>query len=284
MVGGSVAGGAGGGWLDAVAGLRRERRPGVIVTVAAVRGHAPREAGAKMVVAAEGEWGTVGGGNLEATALGRARELLAGPPGIPELLTVKLTDRAPAEHGVQCCGGEVTLLLEPVAVVPSVAVFGMGHVGLELARILARHDLDLHLVDSRSDRVSPERLAGLADAQAAVHVHHAPVPELVLGEVPAGTHVLVMTHDHAEDAALCDVALRCRHLGSIGLIGSASKWRRLQQRLAAEGHGPEDIARITTPIGVPEVSGKEPAVIAVSVAAALIGVFARERAGQGARS
>lgn len=284
MVGGSVAGGAGGGWLDAVAGLRRERRPGVIVTVAAVRGHAPREAGAKMVVAAEAEWGTVGGGNLEATALGRARELLAGPPGIPELLTVKLTDRAPAEHGVQCCGGEVTLLLEPVAVVPSVAVFGMGHVGLELARILARHDLDLHLVDARADRVSPERLAGLADAQAAVHVHHAPVPELVLGEVPAGTHVLVMTHDHAEDAALCDVALRCRHLGSIGLIGSASKWRRLQQRLAAEGHGPEDIARITTPIGVPEVSGKEPAVIAVSVAAALIGVFARERAGQGARS
>ncbi len=231
-----------------------------------------------MVVAADREWGTVGGGNLEATAVERARELLAGPPGIPELLTVSLTDRAPAEHGVQCCGGEVTLLFEPVAVVPSVAIFGMGHVGLELARILARHDLELHLVDSRADHVAAERLSVLADALAAVHVHHAPVPELVLGEVPAGTHVLVMTHDHAEDAALCDVALRCRHLGSIGLIGSAAKWRRFQKRLADEGHSPEQIARITTPIGVPEISGKEPAVIAVSVAAALLEVFARERA------
>ncbi|HET7276813.1 MAG TPA: xanthine dehydrogenase accessory protein XdhC [Dermatophilaceae bacterium] len=271
-------------WFGAVERLRRDRRPGVIVTVAAARGHTPREAGAKMVVAADRQWGTVGGGNLEATALERAREMLAGPPGIPELLTVKLTDKAPAEHGVQCCGGEVTLLLEPVAVVPSVVIFGMGHVGLELARILSRHDLELHLVDSRADQVAAERLAVLGDALAAVHVHHAPVPELVLGQVPPGTHVLVMTHDHAEDAALCDVALRCRHLGSIGLIGSAAKWRRFQQRLSAEGHSPEEIARITTPIGLPEISGKEPAVIAVSVAAALMVAFARERAEQGVRS
>ena len=66
-------------------------------------------------------------------------------------LTMRLNDRAPAEHGRQCCGGEVDLLLEPLPVVPAVAVFGVGHVGLELARILARHDVELHLVDSRAD-------------------------------------------------------------------------------------------------------------------------------------
>jgi xanthine dehydrogenase accessory factor len=47
----------------------------------------------------------------------------------PELLTVALSDKAPYLHGVQCCGGEVTLLLEPLAVVPAVAVFGMGTSG-----------------------------------------------------------------------------------------------------------------------------------------------------------
>ena len=52
-----------------------------------------------------------------------------------------------------------------------------------------------------------------------MHVHHSPVPEVVLGEVPPGTHVLVLTHDHAEDFALCDAALRCTHLGTVGLIG-----------------------------------------------------------------
>jgi xanthine dehydrogenase accessory factor len=267
-------------WVTAVEALRRERRAGVLVTLATVRGHAPRDAGAKMVVAADATWGSIGGGNLEATAVARARDLLAAEgTRIPELMSLSLNDKAPVDHGVQCCGGEVTILLEPLSVVPSVAVFGLGHVGLELARILARHDIELHLVDSRAEQASETALAGVTrDALARVHVHHAPVPELVLGQVPKGTHVLVMTHDHAEDIALCDVALRCSHLGSLGLIGSSAKWSRFQVRLAGEGHGPEALARITTPIGLPDVAGKDPATIAVSVAADLVRTFERDRA------
>jgi xanthine dehydrogenase accessory factor len=267
-------------WLRAVEQLRSSREPGVLVTVASVRGHAPREAGAKMVVAAGRTWGTIGGGNLEAVATARARELLAQGAAHPELLPMALSDKVPYQHGVQCCGGEVTVLLEPLPVVPAVAVFGVGHVGLELARILARHDVELHLVDSRPAQLTDERLAVLADARARVHVHHVPVlPELVLAELPPGAHVLVMTHDHAEDAALCDAALRTPGLGSIGLIGSAGKWARFQRKLADEGHPAEAIARITTPIGLPGIAGKDPATIAVSVAAALVQTFERERAG-----
>jgi xanthine dehydrogenase accessory factor len=268
-------------WLRAVAHLRETRVPGVLVTVASVRGHAPREAGAKMVVSATEAWGSVGGGNLEAVALERARSLLvAGSEGSelvgPELIEVTLSDKAPYEHGVQCCGGEVTLLLEPLPVVPAVAIFGMGHVGLELARILARHDLDLHLVDSRAAQLSPARLAVLDDARARVQVHEVPVlPELVLASLPAGTHVLVMTHDHAEDLALCDAALRAPALGTIGLIGSSAKWARFRSRLLAEGHEADVVDRITTPIGLEGLGGKDPAVIAVSVAAGLLRTFAR---------
>jgi len=261
-------------WMNAVRRLRESRRPGVLVTVASVRGHAPREAGAKMVVGAERTWGTVGGGNLESVAVERSRALLQDPAAAAELITLSLSDKAPYQHGVQCCGGEVALLLEPLPVVPAVAIFGMGHVGLELARILARHDLELHLVDSRPDQLTPERLTVLDDAVASVHVHQVPVlPELVLGELPPGAHVLVMTHDHAEDAALCDAALRTAQLGSIGLIGSSAKWARFRTRLAEEGHSPEAVARITTPIGLPDLGGKEPATIAVSVAAALLQSF-----------
>jgi xanthine dehydrogenase accessory factor len=267
------------GWLSAVGELRESRTPGVLVTVAVVRGHAPREAGAKMVVAADRTWGTVGGGNLEEVAVERARDLLSTPGAEPELVTLGLSDKAPYQHGVQCCGGEVSLLLEPLPVVPAVAVFGVGHVGLELARILARHDLDLHLVDSRADQVTPERLAPvLTDPVARVRVHEVPVlPELVMSGLPSGTHVLIMTHDHAEDAALCDAALRTPGLGSIGLIGSSAKWARFEQKLLDEGHSPETIARITTPIGLDHLAGrlpgKDPATVAVSVAAALLTVF-----------
>jgi xanthine dehydrogenase accessory factor len=269
-------------WLAAVERLRSRREPGVLVTVADVRGHSPREAGAKMVVGPSATWASIGGGNLEATAVDRARELLADPKAAPTMFTANLSEKAPVGHGVQCCGGEVTVLLEPLAVLPAVAIFGMGHVGIELARILARHDLDLHLVDSRPAQLSDQALSPLQDANARVHRHHVPVlPELVLAELPPGTHVLVMTHDHAEDAALCDAALRTDHLGSIGLIGSRAKWQRFRKKLADEGHDEAAIARITTPVGISELTGKQPATIAVGVAAALLQIFDRERTQQG---
>lgn len=265
-------------WVKAIQTLRAGRRAGVLVTVTAVRGHAPREAGAKMVVALDNVWATVGGGNLEALAIERARAMIASEVASPEVLTAALSDKAPYQHGVQCCGGEVTLLLEPLPVVPSVAIFGVGHVGLELARILARHDIELHLVDSRPEQLTAERLAVLDDAIASLHVHNVPVlPELVVGELPPGTHAVIMTHDHAEDAALCDAAIRNDHLATIGLIGSRAKWARFQRKLAEDGNSADSIARITTPIGIPGITGKEPAVIAVSVAAWLLELFTAER-------
>lgn len=263
-------------WLDALKRLRDRRTPAVVVTLATVRGHAPRNGGAKMVVSPDQVFGSVGGGNLEATAISRAREMLAAGTAEPELLALTLSDKATTEYGVQCCGGEVTMMLEPMRVVPTVAVFGVGHVGLELARILARHEIELHLIDSRTEMISAERIGEpgrsgiLADAIARVHVTHSPVPEAALAGLPPGAHVLVMTHDHIEDLAVVDQSLRTEGIGSIGLIGSRSKWARFQHKLRELGHSDDDLARVTTPIGVPEVTGKQPAVIAVSVAARIL--------------
>lgn len=261
-------------WLSALTELQDTNQPAVLVTLVKVRGHAPREAGAKMVVGLSACWDSVGGGNLEATAVERARALLAVGSTTPELLTLRLTDQAHNEHGRQCCGGEVTLLLEPVlSVRPHIAVFGVGHVGLELARILARLPLHLHLADSRAAQLTPQRLSVLDDAEAQIHVHHCAIPEMTLADLPAGTHLLIMTHDHAEDAALCDAALRRPDLGFIGLIGSSTKWSRFSEQLRREGHSERDLARITTPIGLPDIAGKAPAVIAISVAAQLLQVL-----------
>jgi xanthine dehydrogenase accessory factor len=268
-------------WLEAVTWLRAARQPGVLVTVAAVRGHAPRAAGAKLVVGAHRTWGSIGGGNLEAVAVDRAREMLAGREAAPELMESALSDKVPYQHGVQCCGGTVTVLFEPLPVVPAVAVFGVGHVGLELARILARQDIDLHLIDTRAPQLADDRLAVLSDAVARVRVHRPVVlPETVLGDLPADAHVLIMTHDHAEDLALCDAVLRGGGFGSVGLIGSAGKWARFRRKLTGElGHDAEALARIKTPIGLPGIDGKEPATIAVSVAADLLGTLERARTG-----
>ncbi|GAA1804690.1 xanthine dehydrogenase accessory protein XdhC [Agromyces neolithicus] len=257
-------------WVDAVQRLRAARMPFVIVTLAMVRGHAPRNGGAKMVVGTDSLFGTVGGGNLEATAVDRARAMLASGAAEPDLLTLTLSDRAVTDYGVQCCGGEVTMLLEPVRVVPSVAIFGIGHVGLELARVLSRQQLELHIVDSRAEMLAGERLAVLGDAVATVHVHHLPVPEASLADLPDGAHVLVMTHDHGEDLAIVEAALNTPGLGSIGLIGSRSKWARFRAQLTEAGHDEADLARVTTPIGIDGIASKDPAAIAVSVAARIL--------------
>ena len=169
------------------------------------------------------------------------------------------------------------LLLEPLPVVPAVAIFGVGHVGLELARILARHDLELHLVDSRPDQLTAERLpCSTTPWHGCTCTTCRCCPSWCSPSCPPGTHVLVMTHDHAEDAALCDAALRLRParldradrvVGEVGAVPASCSPR---------GTTPEAIARITTPIGLPGSTGKEPATIAVSVAAGLLQLFERE--------
>ncbi|BDH57325.1 xanthine dehydrogenase accessory protein XdhC [Tsukamurella sp. PLM1] len=258
-------------WLADATRLRAQRVPAVLITQIGVRGHAPREAGVKMIATAEGEFGTIGGGNLEMTAVDRAREMLHDGVSVPETLTLRLNDKARTQHGRQCCGGEVVVVFEPLPVVPAVAIFGMGHVGLELARILSRQDVELYLTDSRPEQVAA---AGrLEPGEATVHVHHSMLPEDLLAELPPGSHVLIMTHDHAEDFSLCDQALRTPGLGSVGLIGSSAKWTRFRAMLAESGHAADAIDSIQSPIGISTLAGKHPATIAVSVAADLLARF-----------
>jgi xanthine dehydrogenase accessory factor len=234
-----------------------------------------------MLVTASEVLGSVGGGNLEAGAVDRAREILAaasaGETADPEFLDFALNDRVPYDHGRQCCGGEVTVLLEHLPVVPAVAVFGCGHVGLELARILSRQDAELWFCDSRPDRVqavADEVAAAASVCPATVHTVHSMLPESVVEDLPAGTHVLVMTHDHGEDLHLCEALLtRLREtddLGPVGMIGSSVKWTRFRKKLADAGFSSDEIDRITCPIGLPDLGGRHPATIAVSVSAQLL--------------
>ena len=250
-------------WLKTLAQLKE---PSVLVTIAQVRGHAPRGAGSKMIVTFEDVHGSVGGGNLEQAAIEKARALLTNQAQTPELLTMTLSPKS-GPHGVQCCGGEVTLLLEPVNPTrESVAVFGAGHVGWALVQVLGMLPLELYLIDSRAAQLEPE----FSSPEATLHKKHAEVPETVLETLPRGTHLLVMTHDHAEDIAILDTALRRGDFGFVGLIGSSAKWAHFRRELTKQGHSEEVLKRVTTPIGLPGVPGKSPQAIAIAAAAQLL--------------
>jgi xanthine dehydrogenase accessory factor len=264
-------------WLESLTHLNETCTPFVMVTLLSVRGHAPREAGAKMLVT-EGEvFDTIGGGNLEQTAINLARVLLDKNTTQPEQHQIRLTEKAETEYGVQCCGGEVTLLLEPVITTkPTIAIFGVGHVGLALAKVLAVLPIELWLIDSRGEMLSRERLKSLETEQARLHVHHLPVLDSVVQDLPKGSHVVIMTHDHAEDLFVLEMALKRKDLGFIGLIGSEAKWANFRQKLLHQGFSDKELSLVTTPIGIPEVTSKRPEMIAIAVAAQLVARLERQ--------
>ncbi|MBC6716828.1 xanthine dehydrogenase accessory protein XdhC [Aurantimonas sp. DM33-3] len=244
--------------------------PAVLVTVMEVRGSTPREAGAAMLVTADGMAGTIGGGRLEFEAIERARMMLEAGED-----TAVMDVPLGPEIG-QCCGGRVRLDLARAddatlqaltrddearrAAQPTVLIFGAGHTGRALATALALLPFSVRLLDSR-----PETLHGLPDTIATVA---AALPEAEVDAAPPGAAYVVMTHEHSLDFLIAGAALARGDAAYVGMIGSATKRARLRRDLEAAGRG-GDIDRLTLPIGGAAVRDKRPEVIAALTAAEL---------------
>ncbi len=253
---------------------RLAQEPAVLVEVSATEGSVPREAGTWMAVFAEGVVGTIGGGHLEHQAMAAARAQLQGGPAQAESRFVLGPSLG------QCCGGVMNLRFEtlgpadvaalrqrlPMNLQP-LALFGGGHVGHALVQVLSRLPYALSWIDSR-DGIFPTALPANVISE-----HSDPVQGAVRGLAPQ-SRVLIMSFSHAEDLDIVAECLkRQREKGDlpyIGLIGSRTKWATFRHRLQARGFSDEELAHVTSPIGLPGIHGKEPEVIAVAVAAQLL--------------
>ena len=246
-------------WLEALALHERAGTPAVLVTLLDVRGSAPREPGAKLVVSEAGQRGSIGGGTLEHTCAQIARALLA--EGAQDS-SVRDFPLGPALG--QCCGGHVRALFEPLFTDAwHIGLFGAGHVGQALVHLLATLPCRVRWVDPRADAFPdalPANAARITTAQ----------PETEAASLPAGAAALVMTHDHALDYRIVSACLARGDLAFVGLIGSATKAARFRARLVRDGFAASAVARLNCPIGVPGVGGKRPAEIAISAAAQLL--------------
>jgi xanthine dehydrogenase accessory factor len=230
------------------------------VTVVSTRGSAPREAGAAMLVTADGIEGTIGGGALEWEAMAQARGMLGAEAPVERVVSL-----GPGLG--QCCGGAVTLRFEPADALdrPEGAplwIWGAGHVGRALVDTLAPlPDLSLNWIDTGPERF-PRTIPGTVTRLVAAD------PPRLMPHAPPDAHHLILTYSHDIDLALCDAALR-HGFATCGLIGSATKWARFRSRLSKMGHTDAEISRIDCPIGDPSL-GKNPQAIAVGVAARLL--------------
>lgn len=368
-------------WLDLLVEAQARGEPSVLVTVAVVKGSAPREPGATLLVTPERVLGTVGGGRLEYLAIEKGRQLLR--QDCPEAQCLLRYDLVPDRRGSgmeakigeiavqsstqppsgqrldQCCGGVVQLhyqyvaaqpapwielatdcasafepavlvsyldqalptmtqllrqkdlqapirqvsilqplrrhlhallldcqrdvpllfdsagnawqsehqrasvLLRPLAVDDFVpVVFGAGHVGKALVGMLARLASRVLWWDCREGQFpqhNPRNVEVTLES-----------PEELIERAPSNACFLVMTHSHPLDLSLCAAILQRGRFNYFGLIGSRAKRVRFDQRLREQGVTKEQLARMYSPIGIEGIDGKQPEVIAVSVAAQLL--------------
>ena len=261
-------------WQDRVAELRRNQTPVVLVSVDSIVGSTPREPGAKMIVTATELYGTIGGGNLEYQACRIARNQLER--GADDGL-----QRFPLGAGLgQCCGGLVNLMFERLTEASDwskaeidedsieLYLFGAGHVGQALVRALDDLPVKIRWIDTR-DNILPELTA------AGVTTICTDTPEAEIDAAVAGAYFLVMTHDHSLDQRLSEQILARDDFAYFGLIGSSSKRRNFETRMQRRGINPQKFERMTCPIGIDGIRSKQPAQIAISVAAEILQVYDR---------
>lgn len=260
------------GARDDIRAFLNRRPDSVLVEVTDVKGSAPRDAGAWMLVARDMIFRTIGGGQLEYMAIDHARKILAGGRDTP--MDVPLGP----EIG-QCCGGRVGLSFKRVnrgltdelvgkvdaeiATRPHVYVFGAGHVGDALANALSFTPVRVVLVDTREAELMACDVPGVETCLSAM-------PEQVVRSAPPGSAFIVLTHDHALDFLIVTEALQRGDAVYVGMIGSKTKKATFKNWLKREVGSDNLFENLVCPVGGAVVKEKRPEVIAALVAAEVL--------------
>ena len=275
-----------------------------LCVVVGSRGSTPQEAGAKMLVLADGGTvGTLGGGCVEAEVRRRALELM--PDGVSKRLQFRLDHDYGWDDGL-ICGGTMDILVhlldgptaaEPfqraaddlaagnVATIslpdpdgsseaayvdeiepaPRLVIAGAGHVGQSLAEIAAGLGFEVTIIDDRADCASEERFP-----RAKHRIVGEIEAELRRAPIDARTYVVIVTRGHRHDGKALATVLDSP-AKYVGLIGSKRKVMTIFADLLAQGASIDALCRVHAPVGM-EIGAVTVPEIALSIAAELVAV------------
>jgi xanthine dehydrogenase accessory factor len=237
----------------------------VLVTLTAVRGSAPQDPGAKIIVTRQGlHAGTVGGGKVEMAAIKKAQQILDSHVQLPPEAVVWNLQK---DIGMSC-GGESSFLFEHFHQTHwPIVIFGAGHVGQAVTRVLSKLNCHVVCVDSRSEWI--DKLEGVKG------MHH-PTPKETVASFDPKSFFLCMTMGHAHDVPiLLEISKQAPDCPYVGVIGSEVKGIKIKKELAELGVGPEFINKLRVPMGLP-LGTNHPYEIAISIAAELLQVRDRQ--------
>lgn len=181
----------------------------------------------------------------------------------PLAVEVEALDRASARPDAQWHENEGLLVDVTPGSAPLVVVCGAGHVGKAVVRVLAELPVRVTWLDPREDEWPPD----LPDN---VQCVNGDADDVV--DFPDDAIWLVLTHSHALDQEIIERIFSHKSFRYLGLIGSDTKRAKFRSRLLRK-FPPELVDRMICPIGIVETSSKLPGVIAVSVAAQIVGLL-----------
>ncbi len=213
-----------------------------------------------MIVTANKEiYGTIGGGKLEYQVIDEAIRAIQKYKIVAYSYTL-------GPEFEQCCGGKVELIIEPMNQSPELHVFGAGHIGVALCKILKDTPFIIHLYDTR------ENWRETIDLESTVKFHSIPF-DLYKQTIRWGQncYTVIMTHDHRLDFEITALCLDSE-TKYVGLIGSKTKKSRFNSMLIKELGFKDGISAVHCPIGL-DLGGNAPKEIAISVASELLKVY-----------
>lgn len=249
-------------WIQLLSEFREKQQPVALVTVTKCLGSTPCVVGSRMIITNDKQLlGTIGGGKLEFLATQEATLALKENRIIESSYTL-------GPEFEQCCGGKVEFMIEPMNQSPELFLFGAGHIGCEIAKILVDTPFKVNLIDSRKDWFKDFALD-----------HSINCCEVNIDDFKTfrdavkwgkNCYVLVLTHDHSIDFEVVAMALQ-NDTKYLGLIGSKTKKVRFNNMLIKDMNIPEGMRNVVCPIGL-QIGGDTPKEIAISVVAQLLEV------------
>lgn len=248
-------------WISKLNELEKTGQPLIIATLVQSSGATPREAGAKMIILQSGEFfGTIGGGEFEKKVLDDAKMIFENETAITKSYDL-FTEKG------EGCGGTAVVLFEVINQGPHLYIFGAGHVGLALCRVLHETPFVVHLVDEREEWVFSR---SVSDSVIRHREHWKSFIEHLRWNKDK-TYIAIMTPHHKFDQHVLELVIN-QPTRYVGLMGSKNKWQSIRDQLIEKGIQKSDLNRVHCPIGIP-VGGKSPPEIAISISAELLKIY-----------
>lgn len=250
--------------FEEICRMKKAGETGMLVVVVEKTGDGPSAVGKKLLLERNGQvLGTVGGGDLEQMAIQKARELMEEKKSFMQSYDFSLQSGAEDSIALNMvCGGKVTLYFEYIAAVPTAYIFGMGHVGSNLAGLLKELDYNLVLIDDR-ENLDMNEYEGM-------NVYYGDYSEIIEKlEFAEESYLVVCSYSHEIEyqvlKALYEKGCNAKYLG---LLASKNKAEHILGKLEQElGYQP-DYSKLFAPIGL-DIGGKSPEEVALSIASEL---------------